>query len=401
MLELKNAKEISLGKTKDGRNRKAIYGHIGPVQMLEPFGWVDILPQLVRLPTNDGYFVDGTPYYAETKDNGDRLFCPDKYDRTKYLKILAHPLYDKLDKIISSQPSQLDKVLRPSQLNMYPSFGELVFRFTNTGMYLPLVLNSVPKVGNKALKELAFDIETNLDVPSLLGLKNGVGILPAHLEDAEGNTQSISWSYKNGQLILDLASLTYPCKLLDAIDVFVGASTDDGYAERFYGYTSYLYIGQTSSGVQHSWMRFDNLTIAQGSTWNTSWIKIYLNPASTGTPVTNIYFEKSSDPGYPISTVDYDSRTLTTNFVVWDGALPLYWNQSDSLNVPGKELTDAYGCTNGAIMVMWKDDGSASNNYHKPFSFDINPSYAAEFYCDYTEPAGGVFVPYYYLAGAN
>ena len=71
MIELSNSRT-----TKIGKNKYHVEGYLGAVRMNDPeTGWQEIQPRLVR--ERDGWRVDGTPYYSELKDSGERLFCPE------------------------------------------------------------------------------------------------------------------------------------------------------------------------------------------------------------------------------------------------------------------------------------------------------------------------------------
>jgi hypothetical protein len=125
MIDLKNSKTTCIGKASGG-NKYALDAFIGAVQMVDPvYGLQDIRPRLVR--DADGWHIEGAPYYAEVKDNGDRLFCPDKYERSKYIRFPNVALFSGLSKSLSTSKSVLDGELLVNKIVMPTDYGSLAF----------------------------------------------------------------------------------------------------------------------------------------------------------------------------------------------------------------------------------------------------------------------------------
>jgi hypothetical protein len=361
MIEIKNSKTTYLGRI-SGAERYSLDAFIGAVQMREPGGsWQDIKPRLIR--DSSGWHVEGAPYYAEVKDDGTRLFCPDKYERSKYIRFLPHPLYAALGKAVTSKADKLTKQAIPSAIRMESTFGSLEFLFTNTGMYLPMTVAGPMKVEGKAVDCLTFDIDTNLDIEALLKAKEGLGILPAHLLDAKENESLLEWTYKNGQLEFGFEIKEYPARLVDAIDIQVGAGADDGYWTSGYNYSNNFdrtLAGRSYDMSYNSWYRYDGITIPQGAAIDVAYLTFY-DRSSMGSPETKIYADDQNDPAAPTNWADVTGRTPTTAGVDWDGDPGGGWVNSPPIVDVIQELVDSYDYSNEAIQILHLDDGSANN----------------------------------------
>jgi hypothetical protein len=388
MIELKNSKITELGITK-GRRRTAIDGFIGAVQMLDPtLGWQDIKPRLIR--DTDGWHTEGTPYYAEIKDSGDRLFCPDKYERSKYIRLPSIPLFTGLNKTVLNCPTKLDQQLLPSVIRMPTSYGEIGVQFTNTGMYLPLALASAPMVSSKEINRLTLNVDSNIDFEKML--------LPGYLRDAKGVERKLEWSsFKDGQIELgfDLFGLTYPITLVDAIDVQVGASADDGWfrsndfsATDTQGYVGYL------SGVIHSFYRFTGISGIDGTTnTDVANIQVYVQDNYLN-PLTKLYADESAAaPAAPTTYTQANAANLTEAGVDWDDAnlAAGAFRTSPSFVAPIEEIK---GLTPTVILVYHKDDGSDTGATNaiacRSWNYSGNIS-GAKIHIEVS--AGGAYVP--------
>jgi hypothetical protein len=405
MIELKNSKTQYLGGAA-GRERYSLDAFIGAVQMREPGGqWQNIGPRLTR--DADGWHVEGAPYYAEVKDDGSRLFCPDRNERGKYLRLPAPPLFTGLEKNIVQNPAKLGLQMLPNQITMPVEWGEIRVIFGNTGMHFEIFFIKDPPsvVFGKDSPGILLDVETaGLDIEQLLNSREGLGIpRPRLMADSpeligfQSQEKWLDWHYKNGQLELgfDFAGLPFPLLLKNTtIDVQVGASADDGWirSTSSYSSTGELRVGRWDSGggVYHSWARFTGITVPQSSNINAAFLTVYEGD-TLGNPLTKIYADDQHNPSPVSSNADYWSRTLTTAGADEDGEPGDYgWHDTGSIAPVIQELVNSYDYSDGAVQIMWKDDGSAAgNNIRKSLHWDYaDHSYGAKLHIEYT--SGGI-----------
>jgi hypothetical protein len=393
MIELKNSKTTYLGKASGG-DKYALDAFAGAVQMLDPvLGWQDIKPRLVR--DADGWHVEGAPYYAEVKDDGSRLFCPDKYERSKYIKFLPHSELLVTNPNVVSNFTVLDSEAWPNEIRMETNFGAYSFLFTNTGMYLPILINSKTAFDARIKDKLEFDIDSTLDVAGLIKSNSGVGIPKARLaeSDIDAKDLTLEWEYKNGKLGfgLDLTNKTGTIKILDAIDVQVGASGNDGGrtgGATFNNTQTYQTIGQVSSSDYDAFFRFTGITIS--GTIDTSYMQFYASSAGVGTPALKIYGVDEDNPAAPTNLTEHDADPLTTAGVDWDGALNNgQWNNTPSLNSIFQELVNSYTISGDAVMVHINDDQASTNQYSQVRTWDYTGNaLGAKLHIEYTEGGG-------------
>ncbi len=403
MIELKNSKTKYLGKSSGG-DKYSLDAFIGAVQMREPEGqWQDIKPRLVR--DADGWHIEGAPYYAEIKDDGTRLFCPDRNERSKYLRLPTPALFYGLSKNVISLPDKVDGSILPNQITMPAEWGEIRIIFSNTGMHFEILFTKAPPsaVFGKDSPRILLDAEiAGLDIEQLLQSHSGIGIprprlMATNLEAlfSESQEKWLDWDYKNGQLELgfDFGNLPFPILLKNTtIDVQVGASADDGSVIDlpWFNNTNEYSVAGWDDYYAHSFYRLTSITIPQSSTINVCYLQLR-EWESLGNPLTKIYFEKAQNPNAVTSYADYLSRTLTTAGVDWDGDPGADgWYNSPSLVSVMQELINAYGLSNQAIQVMHKDDGStpSGGNYRRSRTWDFSDhTYGAKLHIEYT--AGG------------
>jgi hypothetical protein len=394
MIELKNSKTQYLGKA-SGRDRYILEAFIGAVQMREPEGqWQDIRPCLIR--DSDGWHIEGAPYYAEIKDDGSRLFCPDRNERNKYLRLLAPPLFANLSRNVIQNPDKLGDSFLPNQLTMPADWGEIRIIFTNTGMHFEILFAKAPpsNVFGKASPKILLDVEaTGIDIEQLLKSRAGIGIprprlMADNLESLsnESPIRWLDWSFKNGQLELgfDFGELPFPILLKNTtIDVQVDTGTDDGYA-RSGGYfdNSYrLYMGRYGTSDIRCFYRFDGLSNFGGSTIDTAYVQLNRYYGSGGYTYTKVKADDQANPAAPENANEVWAITPTTAGVDWDGALGPGWNQSPSIVSVIQELADSYSAISAVQIVHDNDGGTASWETH---SYNTISSYAPKLYIEYT-----------------
>lgn len=347
---LRNSKRTQIAK-----NKYAIDGHIGAILMSEDGKvWEDIKPRLVRDLT--GWHVDGAPYYAEIKDDGTRLFCPDRNEKSKYFKLPSPPMLSTLTKNVISAPSKIDRQLLPNTVIMpYTDFADIIIEFTNTGMTFSVLFKKAPP---RAFKEqFKFDAEVaGLDLKTLLACTEDIGIPRPRLVDANNEIKFFDWTERHGELTLgfDLSGLEFPVLLQNTtIEEQVGASTDDGHEVSG---TVTLNWGDFVLDGTTEWIgaRWDDINVPAGATVGTTYMIGYTHSTVYDDPNIEIWFENGSNPGtFTTGASNISGRTPTSNSVVWNvSAIGEGWSNTDSLTVPLQEVVDDNSGTGDALVLI-------------------------------------------------
>jgi hypothetical protein len=371
MIELKNSKTIELTPAKDGRRRFAVDGFIGAVQMREPGGpWQDIRPRLVR--DADGWHIEGAPYYAEIKDDGSRLFCPDRNERNKYLHLPAPALFAGLERNVVQNPTKLDFQMLPNQITIPAAWGEYRIIFSNTGMHFEIYFAEAPpaSVFGKDSPRILLDADAaGIDIGQLLESRKGLGIprprlIAEKLEAPESTSQErwLDWNYKNGQLELgfDFGELEFPILLQNTtVDISVGASSDDA-CENDTGATSIdsSYITMYSNNW-YGGFRFLNVDIPSGATIGVAYTKQL--PKTYDDPREHIYCELSGSPStFTTGNYNISTRSKTTNYQTWEadnvGVDPTVVN-SPSIVDEVQEVVDTVGAITNLAVIYHHTSG--------------------------------------------
>jgi hypothetical protein len=413
MIELKNYKTIYLGKVSGG-DRYSVDAFIGAVQMRESGGqWQDIRPGLVR--DTGGWHIEGAPYYAELKDDGTRLFCPDRNERGKYLRLPAPGQFAGLGRNIISNPAKLDKAPLPNQITMPTEWGEFRIIFSNTGMHFEVLFNKAPPydVFGKDSPRIVLDAETaGYDIESLLKATSGIGIprpriLPANLEAVIGESQErwLGWDYKNGQLELgfDFGDLQFPILLKNTtINLQVDADADDLYmkheASACYNYYGTICLGNNTSpntGLGGA-TRFA-LSIPQGAAIDTAHLSCYSPYAKSGTACNLRITAEDVDNASAYSNTwateiaRYNAHTTAVvdvdNVPSWGTGT---WHDSPEIKTVIQEIIDRSGWASGNYIGLYTQDfdyRSDTGAYRMAYDYHTDPSYATKLHVEYT--AGG------------
>lgn len=406
MIELKNSKTTYRGKSLDGRERFASDSAIGALQMSEDGqAWQDILPRFIR--GTGGWYSSGAPYYASVRDDGTRLFCPDRNERSKYIKMLSTPLLQAASKVVISTPSPHQAAL-PDRIAMATTWGAIHFILTNTGLKFEVFFREAPppELANK----FVFGIDSvGFDIQALLENRAGtIGIprpqLMSDSEDPEDmdEVRRLDWSFKNGEMELrfDLAGLKFPLVLKNTtVDVQVGATADDGcrYTGSA-GFTTgsqagqYNYIGYNTNSIYlhaHHFCRFTGVTVA-GTVSNAT--VTYYPRYDSVSPQLKVYGVDEDNPAAPTSAAEFDADSLTDAAIDWDTA----WVKDVLQSSPDiasviQELVDSYTISNEAVMLQIKNDKGENAGYAHPKDYGVYPNDAARLHIEYS--VGAAFIP--------
>lgn len=378
---LKNSKTTQLAK-----NRFAFDASVSAIQMSEDGqNWQDIKPQLVR--DADGWHIEGVPYYAEIKDDGTRLFCPDRNERSKYFKLPSIPLLT------------LTKNVLPDRIRMPLSWGYIDFIFTNTGLRFEVMFNRKPPValGNK----FTFNADTaGFDVTKLLTEKYGLGIprprlIEAGLDLTIAKERPLDWSFNAGQLELgfDLTGLKFPILLKNTtIDETVGASLDDAHSTTSVNSPTELYVRADTASYEGGF-RFQTVNVPNAAIIGTCYLRVWFYTTSFDSPNNAIDFENVDD-ATDFTTKKPHDQVLTGNPVTWTGTdlgAADYVN-SPSLVTPCQAIVDRVGWAANQDMAINVGPDLGTSNF-AVFSWDGDAAKAAILHIEYTEAGGAVYIP--------
>lgn len=188
-----------------------------------------------------------------------------------------------------------------------------------------------------------------------------------------------------------IEAATFPIFIDPTLDYQTGASGDDGFVREndstFYGTTTNLNLGRTSSNIHHMFARFVAVTIPDGATIDQATISLKLYAAG-GTPETKIYAENSANPNAPTTYSDFAGRTLTSAYVSWS---PGY--NDDAFHVSGNlssifsELMTARSYASGAAVIVFVKNSKsvAEIHYATARSYDYGAASGPKLHIEYTE----------------
>jgi len=395
MLTLKNSRTTSLGN-----GRFALDCFIGAVQMSEDGqAWQDIKPYLVR--DTSGWHIDGAPYYAEFKDDGTRLFCPDRNERSKYFRLPAIPLFTGLTRNVLSSPTKLDGQLLPDRIVMPVEWGEIRIIFTNTGMKFEVLFAEAPP--EQLNGKFTFDVDlAGLDILTLLSAKQGVGIPRPRLVDSkeEPEQRPLDWSYKDGQLELgfDLTGLKFPVILKNTtLEVQVGAGTDDAYESdsgsvptndwiRIYTAPAATYPRKSGG------MKFNGVTVPQGTVPSVAYYQGYPSISGLNNIHCTIHLNDVDNANDFSTEADVEDRAKTSGVDWEEDSLTLnQYHSSPSIVTPCTELFGRGGWSSGNSLAIL-EIAKTSGGYCIWSDVDNDSSNAPKLHIEYTAGGGGVDV---------
>ncbi len=392
-MELKNSKTTYLGKV-DGRHKFAVNGHIGAVQMSENGQvWQDIKPQLVR--DADGWHIENAPYYAEFKDNGTRLVCPDKNEPSKFLRLPGYSLVTALPKVLTSIPTKIDKQVLPSVVRIPTAWGYFEYGFENEQITFRVYFAKAPPAtlfGKDTTKILLNAESAGLDIAKLLGEKIGLGIPRPKLAEASTSKEyPLGWTYKDGQLelLFDLVGKQFPLLLQNTtVQLRVTASADDAH---IWGTSIALndnsvYLAYDDAGIQSGFI-FRDTNIGLNATIDSAYIMFRASFNGAGTQTAWFYAEEASEPATFSTHADFDARVMTTAKAIWDVTA---WTQnayydSPSLVDPIQEAANTVALVDLGVRSVDKTTAAGKRAY----SYDGSSTTCEQLNLVWSVAAGG------------
>lgn len=175
----------------------------------------------------------------------------------------------------------------------------------------------------------------------------------------------------------------------------VSTGADDGYVTTEPTYEPSLdfvsFGKQSTTIVRSTWLRFQNVTIPQGSTINSATLSMraYASASTTTVNVTIRCFDED-DAAAISSESDYTGRDSTTAVVNWNniGAWTAdTWYDAPDLASVVQEIVDRGGWSSGnAIMFRIVDNSSSADARRTPYAYEGGSASAATIEIDYTLP---------------
>ena len=180
---------------------------------------------------------------------------------------------------------------------------------------------------------------------------------------------------------------------MTTLNLQVGTSADDG--RRVSGSLGFSategnpYVGYSKAGnlhFMHEFARFTGVSGLSGATIGSALFYIWCW-GNNGSPLTKVRADDQEAPPAPTNASEFDSISLTTAGVDWDGPLPTGgFTPSPDIKTVIQELATSYDPS--VIQILHKDDGSPGDyNYTQLSHYDFSTARAAKLDIDYT--AGG------------
>jgi hypothetical protein len=196
----------------------------------------------------------------------------------------------------------------------------------------------------------------------------------------------VPWSY--------LETASYPVIIDPSVEDTVAVTADDGTSEHGAGrdwwdddFTA-GYIGDYSNDQIGVWSMF-TVTIPSGATIDSGcYLSYYIINDGDGSEVSKIAAEDTGTPANPTTYDEYetDIGNATTAKVDWDGEMGLAYQSSPEIQSIIAELQASYDYSSGAdILMLWYDDGCATNKYYTVNDYDSSTSRPATLHIEYTE----------------
>lgn len=179
-----------------------------------------------------------------------------------------------------------------------------------------------------------------------------------------------------------------------SLEIQVGGGADDTFTNNaavFSAVAPVVNVGRpgASSSICRISMRFEGVSLPDGSTLTSAVIRVKSSLENSSTPLTRVFIEDADAPDPPTTSVDFDARILTTG-VDWSPAafaLDVWYDSPDILSIL-EPVLDRAGFGN-IVQIFWKDNGSASGNYRQVYQYDNLAGDAPKLIIGYTAVASG------------
>jgi len=172
-----------------------------------------------------------------------------------------------------------------------------------------------------------------------------------------------------------------------------GVNGDDGMIRGpgtwFQQYTGF---GNYGGNEQHAWVRFPNVTIAQGTIISSAIIRFKALRSDATNVVTIIDGSTGNNPPAPVSFATYPTVGLTTAKVNWS---PAAWTldteyDSDEIKTVVQEIIDQGTWDSGdAMLLLIHNNGSDGGAERYAYDYNDNPSFSAQLIINSGSPGPG------------
>ena len=151
-------------------------------------------------------------------------------------------------------------------------------------------------------------------------------------------------------------------------------------------------MGNIAAQATNAWVRFANVTIPQGATITSAYVKWTAESNKAGTVVNvRIYANDVDNPTAPTDQTEANALDLTSASVDWNNVAG--WTGSTQYNSPSivtviQEIVNRVGWSSGqALMCLFKDNGSDSGEYRSGTQIDYDSgNEKAELHVSWVEP---------------
>lgn len=326
---------------------------------IKGIGKVLIYPKLPNIVT---VFQDICGYQIQSRSN------PDHIARVELVSVDGQPVTSWLD----TAALKTYVSIHPYRVGVWKDFSKAISARSTTMRW------KVTELGNSEKDSHPFAFR---ETPEAYSTKDYAALDPLSLEQVKVAIQTqrtriddTSWHWDE---IIPAAA-----KLVDT-DYSVAAGGDDGYVASATATLSsngyYLLVGANTDGsMQHSFMRFPNISIGAGSTINSAVLKVRPNGGSTSGLQTDIYLNDVDNATAPTTYAGFNALALTSAYTEWDNpSTSSSYQSSPSITSVVQEVVDRVGWAAGqALQVVWKAvTGGSYNRYVQIFGYDFGSLY--------------------------
>jgi len=371
-----------LGYTPDGKARYSIDSYIGSINYLDGSGSyqpidTDIAP--------DG-ILDKAPYHLEVFVKDTLGFSiTDKADQLFNVTLSKARQDSKTADLTPVIPQPIIKDNTVTWPNVYPDV-DVVLTAGPDGVNLSRIIksSSAPKEYDMTIEEFG---KGDLTLLPLQPAVDAQGQLVSMQETAtpDGRTEKLTSTIipEAGKIT---KAITYP--IVDAIDVQIDISANDGYAwgANFDTAGSVISLGQTAVNCRGFFV-FPGITIPAGATTSNCSIQLFSN-SQAGTPALKIYANDTSNSTAPTNYTATFALVTTSAGVDWDGVFnDEAWNTSPDISgIFTEMLVDRIFSTSNVTIII--DDDQATNsqtNQVRTYDWDTTPPlYSAQLHIEYS-----------------
>lgn len=178
--------------------------------------------------------------------------------------------------------------------------------------------------------------------------------------------------------------------MADATFQTAASTADGGWSTDTVSYSATgtgITIGDSSGRDWNLWALF-TVTIPQGASIVTAKISLRESSGQSGTVSFKIYANDVDSASYPANAAAANALALTSEVVDWDVTATwsnTYWYDSPEIKNIVQQIIDRAGWSSGnALMILVKEDGSTTNKYRLPSSYNSASDRGPKLYVEWT-----------------